>query len=399
MILSDALEVAIGLAFIFLMLSLVMTAVNETVETVVKTRGRLLFEGIKDLLFTPATPTANGARGAEDLARVIYSHSLVSGLMRGDLATAIAKRQLPSYIPARSFAQAMVDQALAGAFAPQSETARLPALAPAAERLRLAAERIPNAQLRGALIGAADAAAGDIDKARDYLEAWFANATDRISGVYKRRTQRLIFAVGLVGAVLLNINTLTIGNRLATDSTARRAIAEQAAKLDDPAKIDRPIDRIQGLGLPMGWEAGAQRALLAPVTCPGGCGATVVLGWIEIVAGFLVTALAVSLGAPFWFDVLNRLMVIRATVKPTEKSKDEASQDPQDKATPGPAVVVMPEAGGAAAKPVPVDRGLDTDVFADPGRADERLLEDDLGRPIERDGTLHVAPGVAGAVT
>ena len=30
------------------------------------------------------------------------------------------------------------------------------------------------------------------------------------------------------------------------------------------------------------------------------------------------------LGAPFWFDVLNRLMVIRSTVKPKEKSPDEA---------------------------------------------------------------------------
>ena len=33
------------------------------------------------------------------------------------------------------------------------------------------------------------------------------------------------------------------------------------------------------------------------------------------------------LGAPFWFDVLNKFMVIRATVKPREKSPDEASED------------------------------------------------------------------------
>ena len=46
-----------------------------------------------------------------------------------------------------------------------------------------------------------------------------------------------------------------------------------------------------------------------------------------MVLGWLVTALAVMLGAPFWFDVLNRIMVIRSTVKPHEKSPEEPSQD------------------------------------------------------------------------
>jgi hypothetical protein len=45
--------------------------------------------------------------------------------------------------------------------------------------------------------------------------------------------------------------------------------------------------------------------------------------------GWLCTALAVMLGAPFWFDVLNKVMVIRSTVKPHEKSKEEASEDRQ----------------------------------------------------------------------
>jgi hypothetical protein len=43
--------------------------------------------------------------------------------------------------------------------------------------------------------------------------------------------------------------------------------------------------------------------------------------------GWIVTALAVSLGAPFWFDLLNKFMVIRSTVKPYEKSAPEGSED------------------------------------------------------------------------
>jgi hypothetical protein len=44
------------------------------------------------------------------------------------------------------------------------------------------------------------------------------------------------------------------------------------------------------------------------------------------VLGWLVTALALSLGAPFWFDMLNKFMVVRSTIKPKEKSPDEPSK-------------------------------------------------------------------------
>ena len=45
--------------------------------------------------------------------------------------------------------------------------------------------------------------------------------------------------------------------------------------------------------------------------------------------GWLLSALAATMGAPFWFDVLNKFMVIRSTVEPREKSPDEASEDRQ----------------------------------------------------------------------
>ena len=49
--------------------------------------------------------------------------------------------------------------------------------------------------------------------------------------------------------------------------------------------------------------------------------------WVLKVFGLLLTGIAVSLGAPFWFDVLNKFMVIRSTVKPHEKSLPEGSED------------------------------------------------------------------------
>jgi hypothetical protein len=51
------------------------------------------------------------------------------------------------------------------------------------------------------------------------------------------------------------------------------------------------------------------------------------LSWVGILIGWLITAFAVSLGAPFWFDLLNKFMVVRSTVKPREKSQEEPAKD------------------------------------------------------------------------
>jgi hypothetical protein len=63
--------------------------------------------------------------------------------------------------------------------------------------------------------------------------------------------------------------------------------------------------------------------------------------------GWLLTAFAVSLGAPFWFDALNKIMVIRSTVKPREKSQEEGSEDRKSKSS---------DSGGSAASTVAVTR-------------------------------------------
>ena len=71
---------------------------------------------------------------------------------------------------------------------------------------------------------------------------------------------------------------------------------------------------------------------------------------LKAVIGWFVTAFAIMLGAPFWFDVLNRFMVVRSTVKPSEKSQSEASKD----AASSPITLLMQPAPGAPANAPPV---------------------------------------------
>lgn len=54
---------------------------------------------------------------------------------------------------------------------------------------------------------------------------------------------------------------------------------------------------------------------------------------LALSGGWLISAFAVMLGAPpFWFDILNKFMVVRSTVKPREKSREEDSKDREDDA-------------------------------------------------------------------
>ncbi len=81
------------------------------------------------------------------------------------------------------------------------------------------------------------------------------------------------------------------------------AQARQAAQEEDPAALAENVDE---LAIPLGWDfAGGAQDL------PGGWEA-----WFGKAIGLLLTAAAVSLGAPFWFDLLGKVARLRATGAP-----------------------------------------------------------------------------------
>jgi len=375
MLFSDALELAIGLAFVFFLFSLTTTALLEFLETFTRTRASKLLEGIKELLGNPAVASAG-----EEAARALYGHPLVQGLYRGDFETALQRSQLPSYVPTRNFALALIDQVIAGKINAADTNGRLPRESSStfSDRLQLAAERIENPHLRQAMLQAVSIGGDDAGRVRDHLEHWYDSAMDRVSGWYKRRSQTLLFWLGLVGALALNVNSLTIAEELAKNATLRRAIASEAERRDvPPATAGETAARIDRLGLPIGWTAGAIASLELPLQpqSPTRSAWTLVLGGLQIALGYLLTAFAISLGSPFWFDLLNRLMVIRETVKPHEKSPEETSEDKQPPKTL--TLITRPDDAGRQKPPVPLaDRPIDSEIYAAPPASGETPFEE-----------------------
>jgi hypothetical protein len=329
------LDVAIGLILVYLMLSLVCSAVNEMIELRLKFRSANLHRGITELLGGSAAEGSTDADekgGAVDLVAQLYQHPLVFGLFKGKYHP--ASKELPSYIPARSFALALMDLVSKGT--PDSFSGARGATAPGASAnvavdqflaFRSALAEPANQHLQKALLPLVDAAGANMSRVRENIEEWFNGSMDRVSGWYKRRTQKILLLLGIAVTIFINADTIAIVNSLSQDEALRNslvAVAGEYAKTQPspaPGQADRvteTMDKIKSLGLPVGWDRSDPRKYPSN-------GA----GWLLKVLGWFLTGMAITLGAPFWFDLLNKFMVIRSTVKPHEKSREEGSEDRQ----------------------------------------------------------------------
>ena len=119
----------------------------------------------------------------------------------------------------------------------------------------------------------------------------------------------------------------------ATDDIRSRAVGEVAKDAAKPPAhtmtLQEVTAKIETLGLPIGWPLGWPSP---PADAQNEKSGSAPMDWYlallqSHLGGWLLTALAASLGAPFWFDILNKFMVVRSTVKPREKSHEEKSTE------------------------------------------------------------------------
>ncbi|HEX7174290.1 MAG TPA: hypothetical protein VF240_03290 [Pyrinomonadaceae bacterium] len=376
---SNVLDVAIGMIFVYLLLSLICSAVNEIIEAWLKKRATDLERGIRELLHDQ-----KGDVWVKDL----YDHPLVGGLFRGEYKTEhigsdghyqvkglIGKHghaHLPSYIPSRNFALALLDlvSKAKDKVAPAADDGKAAAAADGGEEKDRKQESLE--KVARAVEALTKEAGGDAEKARKSVEKWFDSSMDRVSGWYKRRSQVIILFLGFGVTVFANADTIAISKSLANDPSVRQSLvaaSQEYAKSNtapspgatpaptpapqestEPAsttaaptptplkecekdinspecRVAKNLHQLEKFGLPIGWDLTNRNAVPTPpwLVAKGDSVAwwTSVGNWLLKLLGWLVTAAAISLGAPFWFDLLNKFMIVRSTVKPHEKSPEE----------------------------------------------------------------------------
>jgi hypothetical protein len=386
---SSILDVAIGMAFIYLLLSLIASTMQETIAALVQTRSANLEHGIRSLF------SGGQLEDGELLIDKIYNHGLVRGLYRdpamdiprleGPLSRAsdvyirlqkISRKfrdklraflrlflgvqvtpsisgiadpyLLPAYIPARTFALTLID-----ILNPDKQNGK-PPLNNIEEHLLALIEHAKVAHPIGehkaaeamlALLADAKNGKDSAERFRCNLENWYNDAMDRVSGWYKKYTQKILLVIGLFLAIIFNVDSIRVGRTLWFDRDARQGLVNAAsayAQQPPPDNIsatgttpkeelaDRMKTTVRAFNdvsseylLPVGWHYSVAdyKAIVRDYRRWD------MIHIFEQALGWLVTAFALSLGAPFWFDLLNKFMVVRSTVKPQEKSRTDASKD------------------------------------------------------------------------
>ncbi len=287
---SQILEVVIGLVLIYLALSIGCSGIKEVIAGIFSLRAKTLERAVRNML----------KNGPNDYTARLFAHPLITGTA--------PEGEKPSYISARMFAAALFD-VVAPADGSQPLTM---------QSLRTGVSQIPDAKLRGTLLNFIDSAGGDIEAARLKVEHWFDDTMARVSGWYKRMAQKIIFVAGLVLCIAVNADTILIVRELWSDQALRSATvaeAEKRVQSADPADSDaqkaaltQALAEIRSFDAPpIGWSGVKGDARAWPAEF--GDGALKVLG-------ILLSSFAIVMGAPFWFDMLNKLINLRSSGNP-----------------------------------------------------------------------------------
>jgi hypothetical protein len=310
-----------------------------------KLRHKTLLSGIKKLLNDP---------DGTGLVLKLYNHALINPLSSGiakstDLKAAGTAQPtvIPAYIPSKDFACALVDviQGAPGDFASLSN----------------AVGRVADPQIRQLLQGFLARAKGSVDVSQSQVADWFDNAMDRLSGSYKRRAQLITFALGFVIAAAFNIDSFYVLSQLWARPSLAAAIASPGAVAMIARAASSPLLRGEStLAAPPASSGASSEALASqtPSRSPSGSLSdfrvdewmatlgTLPVGWSNnriwpragdglgalvlyyamFLVGLAVTASTAVFGAPFWFDLLQRLIQVRGTgAKPPTNREAKAT--------------------------------------------------------------------------
>lgn len=278
------LQVVLGIIAILLVLSLFATTLMELINSVFSLRGKFLKKGLTQLL---------ASTGRTDTLEAFLNHPRYKQLT----STFLLRERPPSYISPHSFSSILVN-----VLTEESRDGDIYG-------------QIKDQPLRELLMEFEFSAGQEEEAFKQKIENWYEEVMDRTSGWFKRNNQLLLIILGLGIAVAFDADTISIFQNLSNDPVAQLELSAMAHEyfvaLPDSTSTDslslvayqQELSRLAAVRLDalreplgLGWYA---------ATNPNG-----VYEWFIKLLGWMITALAISLGAPFWFDLLRKVMQI-----------------------------------------------------------------------------------------
>lgn len=399
---NPAIDVSIGLVFIFLLYSLLATIVQEFIANMFSFRAKVLEKGILRMLEDGKTTTSypiwdrvksffgmffrfNNLKG-KAAATTFYAHPLIKYLAEDNWYSK------PAYINAKDFAKVLMDMlrgingaTINNAVEEVDKTLQSGVLKTDILDIASVDKNHPATKAKQSLEGKIATinaetllylkslwveADYDVDVFQAKLENWFDTTMDRVSGWYKRYTQTILFLIGMLLAVGFNVDTVGIAKKLMKDPKLREQMVQSAtAYMQKNQDLGTQLQRMEQQGqqntpayastqaafdsiskqsdtllmqakqmtdndikdvnevMGLGYDCNHYKLMHIFFFCYPDVSFLNFIGWI-------ITALAVSLGAPFWFDLLNKLVKLRGSAKAGSSNAASVNNDTVPQAAP-----------------------------------------------------------------
>lgn len=330
------LDLVVGMIFIYFLLSVISSSAVEMILTGLKARSKILEEWLSRIFDTVIKEDGK----EQTLGQVIMDHCAVIALSE--------KGKAPSYIDAKNFTSALIEKLTYDPQNPKSIATNIDDIITALKNTTLLSTEMQRALLGYAYEARSTYAAlsvktiSEIEYFRSKVENWFDSSMDRLTGTFKKRYSRpATLLVAIITAIALNADSVAIAKYLYSDPDARAKIVAQAYQTtNDSTYIKRlnelhasPQDSVtlqqiksdinkslQNINeanaaltsdIPLGWKSKGSIKITAGLV-------------ITKITGLLATILAIFMGAPFWFDLLNKVANLRSSgTKPPSSTSDD----------------------------------------------------------------------------
>jgi hypothetical protein len=306
-----ALDVAIGLIFLFFILSVICSGINEAIASGARWRAQDLEQGLWELLEDPK----RGSEALEKLKAHPLIHPMLNPKNKGEIGAAPApeagppkrsrKTDFPAYIPSRTFTSALLgleQQAVSAAKGVDVKEGM--------RTLDESIDAIPSERVQKALTALLHNAQGDAVVFRHNVEQWYDDHMERVSGWYRRRIQKVLWILAFLIAFTLNADSLQVAKRLWVEPSVRASLVSQAQNTtNQDASTADPAAELDSLAVPLGWHLDTTEN--DPQGFPLYWDRSMWWSLLSKLIGLTLTAVAISFGAPFWFDTLSKLARLR----------------------------------------------------------------------------------------
>jgi hypothetical protein len=332
-------DIFIGLALVMLLVSMIVTVITQAVTTFLNSRGKHLMLGIADMLgqLDPGI--------TREIAREIANAALRNPLVsdgRGRLGTVVHREELTKLLlelgahdgPQRLSDQAshalhvaLVENGICHEGTPDEIRAqirdKLKNVRSLALQLELAHPELTNAaRARVALIQQANS------QFLAKINLWFDQTMDRASERFTSHTRYVTFAAGLAVALSLQLDTAALVSRLSTDNDLRSSlvkIAENQPKNGAPAQANAPV-QLTDIDRQNLKDLVVNNVIGIPQSLTDWMGRWSRDNFLTKSLGILLTALLLSLGAPFWYGTLQNLLRLRSVLADKDDIQRDARQ-------------------------------------------------------------------------